>query len=154
MYIRKVLALLIISFGLTGCATGPKFTAVSAVEPSKALVYIYRDSNFTNSGITPPVMIDGKQHEGVTNGGYNWLVRDPGIISLGLNFGDYREDNDTKVNLESGKTYYFGINTGRKHIESSAVHSTFYRSFRIDQVDENIAKDVITSQRLDIDSLK
>lgn len=108
----------------------------------------------SNSEITPPIMIDGKQYEGITNGGYNWLIRDPGNISLGFNYGNYDEGADTKANLKSGKTYYFGITTVRKHVASSAFHSTFYRSFRITQVDEKKAKGVISNQRFDMGSLK
>lgn len=110
---RIVLSLIAFLF-LTSCAaTGPTYSEQNSggpelkPEPGKALVYVYRVSNYVGSGLSAPVLDNGKQVGSLNIGGYITLQVDPGFHEFRTDL--YVVDEPTTIQIMEGETYYLKV---------------------------------------------
>lgn len=110
---RTILSILAFLFLVSCTATGPTFTEKSTgsaalePEPGKALVYVYRVSNYVGSGLSAPVLDNGKQVGSLNVGGYIVLQVDPGFHEFRTDL--YVVDEPTTMEVEEGNTYYLRV---------------------------------------------
>ena len=71
-----------ISVFLSGCALGPKFSAVTSIAPEKAMVYIYRTSAFLGSASVYRIWINDTHVTDIGNGQYYPYLADPGELAF------------------------------------------------------------------------
>jgi hypothetical protein len=112
---------------LTGCASGPRFTAAPAPAPDKALVYVYRKSSFVGSAGYDKLYINGHFVARIYTGGYVPYEVSPGTVSFALNPKaeiipgdvlvaalsnlDQTKYEKLRIEAEAGKTYYVNLYT-------------------------------------------
>ena len=118
---------LLASLMLTGCASGPHFTAAPAPTPGKALVYVYRKSSFVGSAGYDKLYINGHFVTRIYTGGYVPYEVPPGTVSFALNPKaeiipgdvlvaalsnlDQTKYEKLRIEAEAGKTYYVNLYT-------------------------------------------
>jgi len=96
---------------LSGCASGPAFTAVEAAPEGQAQVYLYRPWQFPGSAATLKISVDGVQTEStLPNSSWERIVVSPGHHTLGLReylntFGCGGAQMDVAV----GQTAFFAV---------------------------------------------
>ena len=115
---------LLASLFLTGCATGPRFTAAPAPAPGKALVYVYRKSNFVGCAGYDRVYVNGNFLTELFSGGYAPCEVPPGpvvfsvtpkaslwinTIPAALSNLDTTKYEKLRIEAEAGKTYYINL---------------------------------------------
>jgi Protein of unknown function (DUF2846) len=83
---RAIILILAGSFVfITGCtASGPAFSPVEITDANKAIVYIYRPSNFIGGGSNPPVYVDEIKQGRLQNNGYLVYSIKPGKRMIGI----------------------------------------------------------------------
>jgi len=109
-FILKNLAVILLSVYLAGCATGPKFSEISAsfatVSPDKGRIYIYRNSAL-GAAIQPEVRVNDEITGKAVANGFYYIDRAP---------GNYKIKTSTEVErqlslvLEKGQTRYVRLN--------------------------------------------
>ena len=99
---------------ITSCtATGPTFSEKSASapalrpEPGKALVFVYRASQFRGSGLPSPFLDNGKQVGTLNPGGYITHHVEPGLHEFRTDV--YVVDEPLSLTTSEGKTYYLKV---------------------------------------------
>ena len=64
---------------IAGCsANGPAFSPTANPDTNKAVVYVYRLSNFVGCGMVPGIYIDEVKHGSLKNNGYLVYFVEPG----------------------------------------------------------------------------
>jgi hypothetical protein len=118
---------IIASLLLTGCASGPKFTAAPAPQPGNALIYVYRTSGMVGAANHPDIYVNGQFLAPLINGSYavrevpqgtvvfHELYRHIRTGSL-LDIIDALDKKHERLRLEveAGKTYYVRWNYDMK----------------------------------------
>ena len=107
-YVSIILLILI-----AGCtASGPSFSPVSAHEPNKAIVYVYRPFDVVGSGLAPKVYIDGVKYDPLKNKGYLVYFVEPGKRMLELRDAMWDEPMTIYPEFAPEKEYYFRLSFG------------------------------------------
>ena len=147
MRIRIIIPIIFV-FLLSGCAstlTGPLYNEVSAPNDGRSHLYIYRPDVFTNSVIAPAIVLNNKELFLLENGGYTILNINPGTHKLSIKLSEnYKGNSELKVKAKKNKKIFVKLVTYNKQIDSSK----FKRIFRLDQVNESMAKNEIKECRL------
>jgi hypothetical protein len=94
---------------LTGCATssGPRFSALEAVQPDKSSVYVYRNGALFASGQAFTVNMNGKPVGQLYNASYQQLHVAPGKHALQVAPGGFAQASTLEITAEPGKTYFY-----------------------------------------------
>ena len=116
--------ILIASLMLTGCASGPKFTAAPQPAPGKALVYVYRNSSIVGAAGYDKVYVNDDYLADIRSGGYASCEVSPGSVpfyvtprvvwgvALGMalltNF-QKKQYEKLRIDVEAGKSYYVNL---------------------------------------------
>ena len=104
-YIFSILLSIIL---LTGCASGPIFSEVSASK-DEAVIYIYRPSKFADSGNAPKIFVNDKEIVTLWNGGYTYVFAKPGKTTIETRrhvLWQAGKETTVTINVEAGKQYY------------------------------------------------
>lgn len=116
--------LVLASLMLTGCASGPKYTAAPQPAPGKALVYVYRKSSIVGAAGYDKTYVNDDYLADIRSGGYASCEVPPGSvafyvtprvvwgvaldIALLTNF-QKKQYEKLRIDVESGKTYYVNL---------------------------------------------
>lgn len=122
----KNLRTAIISAGLIaslmGCsAAGPKFVSsqMESVSSTSSHVYIFRESEFFQSGSYPGIKIDGEKVGALRNGGYIVAKVDPGPHRILVDWGG--PPTRFKISTEGGKRHYVRVAIETTSVSGSSI---------------------------------
>jgi hypothetical protein len=127
----------LILLGLAGCAaSGPPFHAV-ALQPTQAVIYIYRPQvGYAGSAIGLDILCDGKRVGTLCDNGYIYAVVSPGQHTVNCQTETLSQ---ITYDFEAGKSYY---------IEASVVLGFFEGRPKLTMVPEDTGKLAILSTNL------
>jgi hypothetical protein len=111
--LSRLLAIGMLAAGVTGCATGPKFTEVKSsiptLNPDSGRIYFYRPTNMgIGSGIRPDVQLNGKVVGQSKAGGFFFVDAAPG-------------DYEVMLSTEVDKKLTFILDKGQERCVRMAV---------------------------------
>ena len=102
-----VAALVVVTSGLVGCASGPKYTDIEDKFPpipsGQGRVFFYRDNSFTGAAVKPDVKVDGIKVGKSTPGGFFFIDRSPGTHVVRIKTG---EKYELELELRAAQTLY------------------------------------------------
>lgn len=112
MKILRLIAVLILAAIMSACASGPKFTEVSASIPplkvSQGRIYIYRNTTL-GAGIRPDILVNGESIGTSEAMGFIFVDRVPGPMSVSTTS---EVEKKATFNLDAGQTRYVKIDMG------------------------------------------
>jgi len=117
-----LVAFVIFSLGLTGCATlGPVYQKVEKIPENTGVVNVYRPSSFAGGGVSPTLYTDkGKTPlSKIYQGGYFTYFAKPGEVDFSA---ATETESSVTLDIKSGQVYYvkltigIGILVGRPHL--------------------------------------
>jgi hypothetical protein len=100
-----VVAVAMLALVIAGCASGPKFVPVAALDvpADKGLVYIYRTSSPLGFGVIYDVNAGSQKVVKLQNGGYFPYFCPPGQVEF---WAMTEAKSSVTLNVEAGSTYY------------------------------------------------
>lgn len=93
---------------LGACATagGPQFSALEAVPPGQAQLYLYRKSALYAAGAAYDVAVDGKAAGRLFNASYLVLPLTPGERVVSIDERGFTSVKTVRIPAEAGKRYF------------------------------------------------
>jgi hypothetical protein len=115
---------------------------MGVIPEGKAVIYVYRPSQFVNSAGYPYTYIDGEKKNPLYNGSYKAYFVSPGahkVETIGGFWAWGLPDNKVDVTTEEGKRYYVRLTSGISDI--TIISSSVYmgKSLNFGSIPENIA---------------
>lgn len=136
MQIRRWFLLVFTSFVLVGCsATGPQFKPSGLSPDGGAMVYVYRNDKFENSGISVPVVVDDVPAGKLANAGYLAIRVTQGRHLIRLELKGYEGFAGVSFDAQRNESIYLRLDT--KYTQPSPYYGN--RTFRLARVSEEIA---------------
>jgi hypothetical protein len=136
---------------LTACSTTSKTAAFtpSAAKPGEAIVYIYRPSEMTNALYSPGLTVDDEFKLYIKNGLNSRLSLPPGEHIFRFQAEKkYADLVPVTLTMDAGEIYYIRVSTSLE-VKNSVGYEPYARSFKLKQVDNQIAVKEIAECCLD-----
>ena len=127
---------------VTAKAEDKKTLRLMVVPEGKAIIYVYRPSQFVNSAGYPYTHIDGDKKNPLYNGSYKAYTVNPGKHTVET-IGDFwiwgLPDNKVVISTENGKRYFVRLTSGSSG--TTIIGSSVYmgKNQNFGGVPENIA---------------
>lgn len=136
---------------LSACSTTSNtlvFTPPTA-KPDETIVYIYRPSEMTNALYSPGLTVDSEFILYTKNGLSSRLSLPPGEHVFEIQAEKkYTDLVPVTLTTDAGEIYYLRVSTSLK-VKNSAAYEPYARSFKLTQVDKEVAMKEIAECCLD-----
>ena len=107
----KVVAAMAVVTAMSGCASGPAFTAVEAAPAGQGQVYLYRTWQFQGSAANLKIYQDGAQiDKTIPNASWERVVVSPGRHTFGLTeYLNSMSCAGAQVDVAAGQTVFLSV---------------------------------------------
>jgi len=138
-------------FLLSACSTTNNTLTFTppAAKPDETIVYIYRPSEMTNALYSPGLTVDSEFKLYTKNGLISRLSLPPGEHVFEFQAEKkYTDMAPVTLTTDAGEIYYIRVSTSLM-IKNSAAYEPYARSFKLTQVDKEVAVKEIAQCCLD-----